>query len=163
MTPRVAVVEWASRRMESRDHFDEVFATLYPASGRINEDCIFCTFVAGHWQPPGPPAPQGELFGSDALDCRRLRYAAARSGVHQMNLPSIRVKARKRAHGTQTFIRPTLKTLVGAYAALFAVTFPVAPFFDEALCACSNSARFNSQRRFVASMILFLPAALSLR
>ena len=51
----------------------------------------------------------------------------------------------------------------GAYAALFAVAFPVAPFFDEALCACSNSARFNAQRRFVASMILFLPAALSLR
>jgi len=43
------------------------------------------------------------------------------------------------------------------------VTFPVAPFFAEALCACSNSARFNAQRRFVASMILFLPAALSLR
>jgi hypothetical protein len=79
-----------------------------------------------------------------------------------MNLPTIRVKARKCAH------RPihsfdTLKTLVGAYAALFAVTFPVAPFFDEALCACSNSARFNAQRLFVASMILFLPAALSLR
>jgi hypothetical protein len=80
-----------------------------------------------------------------------------------MNLPSIRVKARKCAHRTQTFIRHTLKALVGAYAALFAVAFPVAPFFDEALCACSNSARFNAQRRFVASMILFLPAALSLR
>ena len=80
-----------------------------------------------------------------------------------MNPPSIRVKARKCAHRTQTFIRPTLRTLVGAYAALFAVTLPVARFFDEALCACSNSARFNAQRRFVASMILFLPAALSLR
>ena len=55
-------------------------------------------------------------------------------------------------------------TLVAAYAAaLFAATFPVAPFFAEALCARSNSARFNTQRRFVASMILFLPAALSLR
>jgi hypothetical protein len=39
----------------------------------------------------------------------------------------------------------------------------VAPFFAEALCAFSNSARFSAQRRFVASMILFLPAALSLR
>ena len=56
-----------------------------------------------------------------------------------------------------------LRSLVGAYAALFAATFPVVPFFDEAFCACSNSARFNAQRRFVASMILFLPAALSLR
>ena len=36
------------------------------------------------------------------------------------------------------------------------------PFFAEALCAFSNSARFNAQRRFVASMILVLPAALSL-
>jgi len=43
------------------------------------------------------------------------------------------------------------------------VTFLVEPFFAEALCACSNSARFNAQRSFVASMILFLPAALSLR
>ena len=56
-----------------------------------------------------------------------------------------------------------LRSLFGTYAALFAATFPVAPFFDEALCACSNSARFNAQRRFVASMILLLPAALSLR
>jgi hypothetical protein len=39
----------------------------------------------------------------------------------------------------------------------------VAPFFAAALCAFSNSARFSAQRSFMASMILFLPAALSLR
>src|SRR6516165_8652913 len=55
-------------------------------------------------------------------------------------------------------------TLVGVYAAaLFAATFLAVAFFAEAFCAFSNSARFNAQRRFVASMILFLPAALSLR
>jgi hypothetical protein len=42
------VVEWATRRVKSRDHFGEILAAHDPASRSVNENCILYTFVGGH-------------------------------------------------------------------------------------------------------------------